>query len=76
MLTDKELEEKLSEIADESHFTEEELKLLRMRYGIQGVSRAGFKEMLKLSGQKPKVLKLSIESLERKVFNYLKRHFT
>lgn len=74
MLNEKSLEEELTEIADETHFNEEELKLLRMRYGLCGIQRANFKEMLKLLNTKPKLLKQSIESLDRKVFNYLKKN--
>jgi glutamate racemase len=63
----------LIEIISSSRLTEREEKLLRLRYGLDNVNRATFKELLKLMKvRKPDDLKREINSLDRKLFNYIK----
>lgn len=52
--------------------SEEKQKIIRMRYGLDGMAAANFKELQKAMKMTPKALKKEIEEADRLVFNYLK----
>lgn len=66
------LQEVMAQMVEALKLSDEKQKLIRLRYGLDGMAAANFKELQKAMHMKPKILKKEIEEIDRLVFNYLK----
>jgi DNA-directed RNA polymerase sigma subunit (sigma70/sigma32) len=68
----KEVNRKIGELLEQAVFTDMQEKIVRMRYGFEGIKPANFTEITKVLNVKKSDLIKEIYKIDKKIFNYLK----
>ncbi len=66
------LQLEMANMVEALKLSDEKQRIIRMRYGLDGLVASNFKELQKAMKMTPKALKKEIEEVDRLVFNYLK----